>query len=455
MGLAGGVFLGPGCVSRPEDPLQLTIDRTADPARRLDAFERVDHGDPRAVAALYNLVFSDAEPHDLRASAMRRLAVDRPRWVAEFNGRVVEVEQWPILRELLRQASTMGPEAAAGIVRSWSRASRVYDDRERPERAALEAASGGRDADEVLVEVFMGRSPGVEVALREQVAAWTVLSRVHPPATLRRLLASAPAAAGLVADLRAAAGVLDVLPADREGVLWLASLRDRDGGGWWLAAAERAQRLSPEQRRGLELRHLAALGWAPEDRLRLSEASLAAAIRARIGDGPHAARTDYGVIGGPDSETFADHADALHWPDLLAIDLLLDAMESRPVVQQWFEQADADHADTGTEHGGVLHHDAGRGWLATAYSPLLRVHDSAFYASPELFEAMYAGLAHYHFHAQRHRGARFAGPGGGDLRFADRLRPTGVVLTFLDRDTLNVDYYAAGRVVVDLGVVRR
>ena len=38
---------------------------------------------------------------------------------------------------------------------------------------------------------------------------------------------------------------------------------------------------------------------------------------------------------------------------------------------------------------------------------------------------------------------------------ADRLRPTAVVFTFIDRDTLGVDYYQPQGVVVDLGTIRR
>ena len=72
-----------------------------------------------------------------------------------------------------------------------------------------------------------------------------------------------------------------------------------------------------------------------------------------------------------------------------------------------------------------------------------------------LIQRMYTGLAHYHFHAHQLSNADYAGPGPGDLGFVDRLRTSAVVFTFLDRDTLGVDYYHSGGVIVDLGVIRR
>lgn len=438
--------------SPPRDSLQLTIDRDAGLRQRLAAVERVALDDPRSFAALEDVLYSDSQPDELRLSILSLLLERDPdRFAATFTERSREIDRWPILIAALEGASPIGEAAGPGIIRSWARASTLYDDAARPERAALSAAFGGRPADEVLFERFTGLGGG---ALAEQVAAWTVLSRLHEASALRALLDAAPLTPGLVTELRAAAGVIDVLPRNREGVLWLLALRDRDGGAWWADAEARVARLTPQQREGIELRHLPALRCAGGDLLQLSKSDLSAGVSEKLAGRPAAARTDHSATALA-GEGFADHREALPWGDVLVINLLLDAMNDASLATQWFAQADADYADRSTEHGGVLKLDEADRWMAQPFQPLLRAHDNAYYASPEHIAAMYHGLAHYHFHAQRHKAADVAGPGGGDLRFAERMRASCVVLTFLDRDTLNVDYYAAGGVVVDLGVIRR
>ena len=42
-----------------------------------------------------------------------------------------------------------------------------------------------------------------------------------------------------------------------------------------------------------------------------------------------------------------------------------------------------------------------------------------------------------------------------DMQTADRVRFNYLVFTFIDKDRLNVDYYQHGRVVVDLGTLKR
>jgi hypothetical protein len=86
---------------------------------------------------------------------------------------------------------------------------------------------------------------------------------------------------------------------------------------------------------------------------------------------------------------------------------------------------------------------------------MMRVHDLKFIPSQKMVEDLYTSLAHYHFHAQDFKNSSYAGPGLGDLDFADRMEATCVVFTFIDRDRLNVDYYQPGRVVIDIGTLRR
>ena len=107
------------------------------------------------------------------------------------------------------------------------------------------------------------------------------------------------------------------------------------------------------------------------------------------------------------------------------------------------------------ETGRDFHWDAAYATDLASATVQITGNDQAFYAPPELITAMYTALAHYHFHANRHDNAAFAGPGGGDLAFADRFGAACVVFTFIDRDTLNVDYHHEGGVVIDLGCISR
>ncbi len=85
----------------------------------------------------------------------------------------------------------------------------------------------------------------------------------------------------------------------------------------------------------------------------------------------------------------------------------------------------------------------------------MRINDVRFEASQAMFDAGYTAIFHFHYHAQKHRNASHAGPGAGDMQYADNTRANCLVMTFVDEDTLNVDFYRHNRVLVDLGTVRR
>ena len=72
-----------------------------------------------------------------------------------------------------------------------------------------------------------------------------------------------------------------------------------------------------------------------------------------------------------------------------------------------------------------------------------------------MLDVAYTTLFHFHYHAQKYRNVKFAGPGLGDVNYADSMRANCLVFTFVREDTLNVDFYRYGRVIVDLGEVKR
>ena len=64
-------------------------------------------------------------------------------------------------------------------------------------------------------------------------------------------------------------------------------------------------------------------------------------------------------------------------------------------------------------------------------------------------------LFHFHFHAQKHDNGRFTAPGIGDLNYAENLRANCLVFTFINKDTLALDFYRHSRVIVDLAEIAR
>ncbi len=448
-----------GCAaSPPADPLEVLSDRDREPEQRIaaaDALSADRTGESRAQLhrALHRIAWSDAEPIELRRAAMERLLAADPRafWAAADRA-IVEVDQWPAMRSLFGLAVERRHRPfTRTAIRSYARPSQRYADADREERAVIASLNGGRAVEDVAFEVFEGRGEGVEAV--HQVAAWTLLHRLLPADELRRRLRQADPATPVVADLRAAAEWFDELPSTPEQVVWLQRLRVE--GRWEALTQKQAWTLTPDQRVGLALRHVSFLlaygnrsGFAD---VWAGKAGLAEALASA----QRVDRTTFGPRDRAVSQRLEDHADRVAWGDVMVMRLLRRMMDQPDVTASLFEQADADLADRRSEHGGVIHH-ADRRFEARAFEPYLRRHDHAYYASPRCIEALQmTGLAHYHFHAQSHDNAAYAGPGGGDLAFTDRFGAACVVFTFIDRNTLNVDYYGPGGVVVDLGCIYR
>jgi len=144
-------------------------------------------------------------------------------------------------------------------------------------------------------------------------------------------------------------------------------------------------------------------------------------------------------------------------------------MSDPRLISQLFGQADADHLETSTEHGGILDfndpaskkNNSGNKTpvkmrvRAHAYQSIQKTRDDAFYPPPSMITHLYTALAHYHFHAQSKTNARAAGPGRVDRQLATRLPACYLVFSFINQDQLNVDYYQQGGVVIDLGMIAR
>ncbi len=451
-----------GCAARPPaDPRAAILDRDIDPARRLRTLEQlgaVGSADDaeRYRATLHGLVWSDAQP-----VAMRRLAIDRlleddaEAFWAVCDRRIVEVDDWDVLGHVFDravEANRRGFVRTAAV--SLARPSQVYADRDRPELAVISRLSDGAPATEALFDLFDApRTADIEP--RHRIAAWTALSRLLEPDALRRALSRTRSNTWLANDLRSGAVVLDRLPDTPQAIAWLTYARHSGPERFWARAREAAAALPEHQQAGLAMRHLPVLvGRQDVVRDEAARAALRSKLDDRLALVMPTQRTDRRAAQPGYSERWADHRNRLAWADLLVIDTVLDAIDRPRLAAELFRQADADLADTTTEHGGVLDFDT-RGYRAIAFAADFTDHDRRFIAPPELLQRMFTGIAHYHFHAQAHDNTAYAGPGAGDQAFIDRFGATAVLLTFLDRDRLNVDYCQPDGVVIDLGDIRR
>ena len=123
------------------------------------------------------------------------------------------------------------------------------------------------------------------------------------------------------------------------------------------------------------------------------------------------------------------------------------------VVSHIFDYADRDRLDKTTEYGGVIGLDSLGRFEVLEFPPKFRRSDNEFIATQEMLDAAYTAVFHFHLHAQKYDNRRHAAPGTGDLFYADNTRANCLVFVFVDRNTMNVDYYRYDRVIVDLGEI--
>jgi len=447
------------CTARPlDDPRAVLRDREAETSRRQRALDQLrDTGlDGPSIATLHDLAWSDRQPTGLRLACMDALiAHDADDFWPVAARHIVTVDRLPVLRGLCeRAAAAQRAQMVGPLVRSWARPAKTIADPDRPEARALRALRETDDLSAVLWAVL--RDADQRRALTEEAAAWVVLNRLDASAAEAGLGAEAPVGAdSLVHDLLRCAAANVAPPRDREGVLWLTWLMRREGGRAWAPLAEAAPGWDGPP---LELRHLPVLRHASPARRRMPRRALVAAIDAQLRGRPVHRRgldAELEVYVPPLDELWSDHRATLGRADALLLLTVIEALEQPAVVGALLEQAEADRADTGSEHGGALRWDASGRVLAEPFASTLVSHDRRFISPPALIEAMYTGLAHYHFHAQQHDNAAYAGPGGGDLKFAQRMGFACVVLTFADEHTLAADVYFPDGTVVDVGVLRR
>lgn len=381
-------------------------------------------------------------------------------------------------------------DLSPALIRAWAKKMVIVPDRERSEAIAVQRLNPGVSVEQAVFGVFAAEISGQgrerEWKLRARRDAWEVLTRLDADGSVRTamLAQDTPGTDRAALELlRACAKELRSIPLSSSQLEWAerlgawrtpgagnsastgAGASSAGGGGsnsvgaanaaWWREVVGVLDRLPSDRSGPLLMRHLEPIRWAAVNQPEWLAADRAALLRLaderartwRVWR--RAARTDGA------RETFAQHSERLSWGDLLTL-LVLDAALRQPgAADALLAQADADRADTSSEHGGAAVFDgAGCKWVDFPARATQRGDDTRYVAPPDLFVALDRGLAHYHFHAQKVENADNAGPGPGDMEFAREHGRTCLVFTSVRKGVLNVDYYDAAGVIIDLGELR-
>jgi hypothetical protein len=344
------------------------------------------------------------------------------------------------------------------LVSSWARpAALENDDFKRPEYLALAELHGEDKVVDVVFETFRtARSVG-EQGLRSR--CWDLLYRLGQRERLVALINSSeiPADDAFLLDLQAAARDLGVIPHNREEILWLRKLRQPENAGFWSQARTACETLSPKTRAELEIRDLPVVVSAfLHDQAMLAQSTdeLYARVEAWVNRQKRfTQQSNFENFAGSDSERLYTHKTKYTWGDLAAMLIAIRAMQVPEVVSHLFDYAKRDREDVSSEFGGVISLDSRNRFEVLEFPPVIREHDQKFIASQDMLDSAYTAIFHFHFHVQQTRNDRFAGPGFGDINYADNVRANCLVLTSVGDGEMNIDYYRHDRVVVDLGTI--
>ncbi len=345
------------------------------------------------------------------------------------------------------------------LVSSWARPMTLEKEADRPEYKALAKLHGADRVTDVVFETMLGATKVSDQGLRTR--SWDLLERLGERQRLVMLLTEAPVAAddAFLRDLQKAAIELGLVPHNREEILWLRKLCADEHADFWSAARSAMEMVPAERRLALEVRDLpvivAAMRHEPAV-LRMSRDELYDAVHESLRGRrrhSHSSRWDGSAVAA--RNTLMDWRNALTWGDLAAMRMAMKAMDVPQVVAHLFEYAQRDMADESTEYGGVIRLDEQGRFEVLEFPPRMREHDQKFISSQEMLDAAYTAQFHFHLHAQEYRNEDYAGPGFGDMNYATNMRANCLVFTFINRDTMNVDYYRHTMVQVDLGEIRK
>ncbi|MCP4759558.1 MAG: hypothetical protein GY876_08900 [Planctomycetes bacterium] len=414
-----------------------------------------------SVDAVQGLAYRPGYREDIRVEGLQfLLRSDRQQLLTTLRRRLPRVTDHDWLRRLCRFVSDNDlTELDEALVSSWGRPwTAGLSEDQRPEFLALRAMHGPGAPARIVWDTFRAANRPSQKGLRFR--CWDLLHRLGQRDQLIAMVSEAPTDDNITAQrLHDAVNAFGTVPWNREEMLWVEKLGEPSRRQCWDAAADAARTLTPERRSSLEIRDLPVLAAAARhmpELLASNEETLYTGVASRLVGQQHFREIDPGFLPGQELDNrLSSHRDSLTWGDLVAMRIAQEALALPQVRAHIFSFADRDHADETTEYGGVIDLDEQRRFNVREFPPRMRMHDRRFEASQDMFDAGYTALFHFHFHAQKQRNGAHAGPGAGDMAYANSTRANCLVMTFLDENTMNVDYYRHDGVLVDLGIIVR
>jgi hypothetical protein len=458
------LFLLAGCATPVpvDDPVGMMGNVNLGPRDHLAALQTMDMqpDNPEYHAVMHEVMWRPGYIVSTREKALDRLAErDLDNLKRTIRQRLPNMRAWGWHERLCEIVAERGwDDLTPALISSWARPWYGFDEDHRPEYLALRRLHGDEALANVVFDLFLASSKSWEFNLRGR--CWELLHRLEQRERLLELLRSVEVMPedAMLADLRAAATDLGIVPYKREEILWVMKLREPARAEFWSSAVQAIQGLPPEKRAQLELRDLptvvVAHHYEPE-LLASSESQLLARVESMVKGRKRHIRTDSLAGYGDWPQELYQWRHELTWGDLAAILCAVRALNVPEVRTHLFDYAERDRLDESTEYGGILELDEQRRFVVREFVPTVRVHDQEFRAAQAMFDAGYTAQFHFHFHAQRYDNDEYAGPGLGDVDYADATRVNCIVLTFVDDDRMNVDFYRHGRVIVDLGEIER
>jgi hypothetical protein len=227
--LAGVLIAGCAGPVPVDDPHAALATPNLSMRKHLGAMEALDAqpDDPAYIRELTQLMYRPGYTVEVRQQAFERLAANDPEALMTAIRRHLPrmgARGWHArLCELI--AEQEWTELTPALVSSWARHIGFVDDMDRAEYKALVRLYGRDYVIDAVFDVLVGSTKPHQMGLRTR--CWELLHRLGQRERLLELLASGDANPEdlMIADLRAAAIELRVVPRTREEVLWVRKLR--------------------------------------------------------------------------------------------------------------------------------------------------------------------------------------------------------------------------------------
>ena len=451
-------------VSAGKDPMKSLSNPGSLPVVQVAAMEKLDQEpSPEYISALKRIMWQPGFAESTRLEAFVRLVkLDEPglKEILRLQLPKLMALAWrQKLCELIVEHHWV--DMTPTLVRAWSvpMAAWIEQDKDRPERIAIEQLNGKDQLTDLLVKMLVESNPITEANLR--LRCWEMLQKIGQKERLVKLLADASVKPDdrLLSNLRSCAGELGIVPTTKEEILWLQALLETKNIAFWAQAKAATMQLPPDVRAKLEIRELptaVAVSTFKPELLSKTPAELYQLVDARRqAKGSRIVSPSFEGYGGDHTENLYEMRNKLSWGDLASMAIAMEIFDSPILCQQIFDLADRDMADRDTEYGGVIRIKSDGKPAIEEMKPRVQGNDLRYEASQKMFDNAYTGLFHFHLHCQSYDNMQYAGPHLGDFAYAESTRANCLVFSFVSRKELNVDFYRHGPMVVDLGCIAR